>query len=268
MRAGRPFRDDEPHDSIIVSESFAEHYWPGGAAVGRQVRWEGENWLTIVGVAGEVRQLSLDDSTGSFEFYLPLRRPPGLAPPKNVRSGAIVDYRTLGVRAADVAAALPQLRAAVHETDPRVVIWKLEPVERLFADAVARPRLVLLSMLVFSGFGLVLAAAGIYGVLSYAVVQRRREIGIRLALGARPESVGRLILRNGLTLTVIGLTAGIGLALVLMRAMRSLLYEVEPTDPASVAFVAALLFGVAALASWRPARRAMRVDPVSLLRQD
>jgi ABC-type antimicrobial peptide transport system permease subunit len=123
-------------------------------------------------------------------------------------------------------------------------------------------------MLVFSGFGLVLAAAGIYGVLSYAVVQRRREIGIRLALGARPESVGRLILRNGLTLTVIGLTAGIGLALVLMRAMRSLLYEVEPTDPASVAFVAALLFGVAALASWRPARRAMRVDPVSLLRQD
>ena len=251
-----------------MSESFADRFWPGGGAVGRQVRWEGENWLTIVGVAGEVRQLSLDDSTGSFEFYLPLRRPPGLAPPKNVRSGAIVDYRTLAVRATDVAATIARLRSVVHETDPRVVIWKLEPVERLFSDAVARPRLVLLLMVVFSGFGLVLAAAGIYGVLSYAVVQRRREIGIRLALGARPESVGRLILRNGLTLTGIGLAAGVGLALVLMRVMRTLLYEVEPTDPVSVGLVVALLSAVAALASWRPARRAMRVDPVSLLRQE
>ncbi|HYN09895.1 MAG TPA: ABC transporter permease [Vicinamibacterales bacterium] len=78
IRAGRPFRNDESRDSVIVSESFADHFWPGGGAVGRHVRWEGENWLTIVGVAGEVRQLSLDDSTGSFEFYMPLRRPPGL----------------------------------------------------------------------------------------------------------------------------------------------------------------------------------------------
>jgi putative ABC transport system permease protein len=123
-------------------------------------------------------------------------------------------------------------------------------------------------MLVFAGMGLVLAAAGIYGVLSYAVVQRRREIGIRLALGARPEMVGRLILRNGLVLTGIGLVVGVALAAALMRVMRTLLYEVEPTDPMSVGVVVIVLLTVAAVASWRPARRAMRVDPVALLRQE
>jgi ABC-type antimicrobial peptide transport system permease subunit len=156
----------------------------------------------------------------------------------------------------------------VHETDSRAVIWRLDAVDQLFADAVARPRLVLMLMVVFAALGLVLAAAGIYGVLSYAVVQRHREIGIRLALGARPESVGRLILHNGLMLTAAGLAAGVALALALVRVMRTLLYEVEPTDPASVAGVVAILCVVAALASWRPARRAMRVDPVTLLRQE
>ncbi|HEX7779627.1 MAG TPA: FtsX-like permease family protein, partial [Vicinamibacterales bacterium] len=268
IRAGRAFAAEEPRHSVIVSETFAARYWPNQNVVGQQIRWEGEEWLTIVGVAGEVRQLGLDDATGSFEFYQPLRRPRGLPPPKNFRSGAIVEYRTLAVRASDVAATVERLRSVVHETDSRVVIWKLEPVERLFADAVARPRLVLMLMVVFAGLGLVLAAAGIYGVLSYAVVQRHREIGIRLALGAKPESVGRLILQSGLVLTTIGLVAGVGLALLLMRFMRALLYEVEPTDPVSVAGVVIVLALVAAVASWRPARRAMRVDPVSLLRQE
>jgi putative ABC transport system permease protein len=268
LRAGRPFGDDEPQESVIVSESFARRYWPERSAVGQQLRWEGETWLTVVGVAGEVRQMDLDDSTGSFEFYQPLRRPRGLPPPQNVRSGAIVDFRTLAVRSTNMADTVGRLRAAVHETDPRVVIWRLQPVEQLFSDAVARPRLVLLLMLVFAGMGLVLAAAGIYGVLSYAVVQRRREIGIRLALGARPETVGRLILRSGLLLTAMGLAAGVGLASGLMRVMRTLLYEVEPTDPVSVGAVVVMLLSVGAVASWRPARRAMRVDPVALLRQE
>jgi putative ABC transport system permease protein len=268
LRAGRPFTDDDPVDSVIVSESFAQRLWPGGNAVGQRVRWEGETWLTIVGVAGEVRQMDLEDSNGSFEFYEPLKRPRGLPPPKNVRSGAIVEYRTLAVRSTNVPSTIARLRAAVHETDPGVVIWRLQPVDQLFSDAVARPRLVLLLMLVFAGMGLVLAAAGIYGVLSYAVVQRRREIGIRLALGARPEMVGRLILRNGLVLTGIGLVVGVALAAALMRVMRTLLYEVEPTDPMSVGVVVIVLLTVAAVASWRPARRAMRVDPVALLRQE
>jgi ABC-type antimicrobial peptide transport system permease subunit len=149
-----------------------------------------------------------------------------------------------------------------------VVIWELESVEQQFADAVARPRIVLLLMSVFAGFGLVLAAAGIYGVLSYLVAERRREIGIRLALGAQPGNVGRLILGNGLRLTAIGLVLGVVAALGLVRVMRSLLYEVEPTDPASVAAVVAILLATAVVASWWPARRAMQVNPVTLLREE
>jgi len=148
-----------------------------------------------------------------------------------------------------------------------VVVWKVEPVENAFSAAIMRPRLTFLMMVILGGLGLVLATAGIYGVLSYGVAQRRREIGIRLALGAQPQSVGRLVLRNGLTLTTIGLAIGLGTALALVRVMRTLLYEVEPTDPVAVGGVTLLLLATAIVASWRPARQAMRVDPVALLRE-
>jgi ABC-type antimicrobial peptide transport system permease subunit len=154
----------------------------------------------------------------------------------------------------------------VHQVDPRVVVARTSLVERLFADEIARPRTVFLMMSVFAGFGLLLAAAGLYGVLSYLVAQRVREIGIRLALGARPADIRRLVFADGLLLAGIGLGIGIPAALGLVRVMRTILYEVEPTDPFSVAAVSVLLLATAVLAAWRPARRAMRVDPVSLLR--
>jgi ABC-type antimicrobial peptide transport system permease subunit len=172
------------------------------------------------------------------------------------------------VRATDPDASLDRLRQAAHGIDTNAVIWRADVVDRLFADAIARPRLVLLLMGVFAAMGLVLAAAGLYGVLSYLVAQRRREIGIRLALGARPAAVGRLILGNGLKLTVAGLVLGTGAALALVRVMQSLLYDVEPSDPISVSAVLVMLLATALAASWLPARRAMRVDPVSLLRED
>jgi ABC-type antimicrobial peptide transport system permease subunit len=156
----------------------------------------------------------------------------------------------------------------VHQVDPRVVIWTIDPVERLFADAIARPRLVLLLMSVFAGAGLVLAAAGIYGVQSYLVVQRRREIGIRVALGARPEGIRRLVIGGGLKLTCAGVILGVLAARSLVRVMQALLFEVEPSDAASIAAVVAAVTVVAIAASWWPARAAMRIDPVSLLRED
>ena len=112
-----------------------------------------------------------------------------------------------------------------------------------------------------------LAAAGLYGVLSHLVTQRMREIGIRLALGARPEGVFQLILRNGLSLTMIGLAIGLGASYYLVRVMRAILYEVEPSDPMAVVGASVLLLLTALVACWRPARRAMKVDPVSLLRE-
>jgi len=267
--AGRVFSRTEPADSVIVSESFAREYFGEDSAIGQVFHFEGdEAWNHIVGVAGEVRQLGMDDLQGSYELYRPLRRPPGLPPPSRLPPGAIAAYRTLTIRADDPAAVTEALRQAVHHEDTRVVVWRLESVEHQFADAVARPRVVLLLMSVFAGFGLVLAAAGIYGVLSYTVAQRRREIGIRLALGAVPRTIGRLVIGNGLVLTGYGLALGIAAALGLVRVMRALLYEVEPTDPFSVGIVAVLLLGTAVTASWWPARRAMRVDPVMLLREE
>jgi putative ABC transport system permease protein len=270
VRAGRAFRPREPADSVIVSESFARDFWPDGSAVGAQFRFEdAKTWRTIVGVAGEVRQLDLDDSTGSYEFYYPLQQPSGQPAPASTQRGeAIASYQSFIVRAADPSATVNRLREAVHDVDPHVVIWRVDRVDALFADAIARPRIVMLLMSIFAGVGLVLAAAGIYGVLSYLVAQRRREIGIRLALGARPEAIGRLILGNGLGLTSIGVALGVSAALALVRVMRALLYDVEPSDPASILIVCTVLFIVAVLAAWRPARRAMQVDPVALLREE
>jgi ABC-type antimicrobial peptide transport system permease subunit len=143
-----------------------------------------------------------------------------------------------------------------------------EVIARRFADAIARPRVLFVLMSVFGGVALVLAGAGIYGVLSCLVAQRLREIGIRLALGAGAVDVGRLVLVNGLRLTLTGLAVGLALASGLVRLMRTLLYQVEPTDAASVAAVSGMLLATALAASWWPIRRAMRVDPIALLREE
>ena len=267
LREGRPFGESEPVDSVIISESMARSLFEGRPAIGKRIRFEGSDWRTVVGVAAEVRQQSMDDASGSFEMYYPLKHPIGAKQPPVFGSGAIVAYRTFVVRASDVPATMLAMRQAVHDVDPRAVVWRVDAVEKLFADAIARPRLVLLAMVVFSALGVFLAAAGLYGVLSYAVTQRRKEMGIRVALGARPAEIGRLVLWNGLGLTMLGLAIGLALALGLTRVMRTLLYEVDPTDPLSVVVVSALLLAIGGLAAWRPARRAMRVDPGSLLRE-
>ena len=265
---GREFAEAEALDSVIVSESFARKFWPDRSPIGRQFRTEdSKTWLTVVGVSTEVRQLSLDDSEGKFEWFQPLRVPPGVVTKPRVSTASIIDYRTFVVRASDPASALMQLGQAAHRLDNRVVVWKTSVVNDRYAEAVARPRVTLLLLLVFSGMGLLLAAAGLYGVLSHLVTQRLREIGIRLALGARPERVFQLVLRNGLSLTLIGLVLGLGASYYLVRVMRSILYEVEPSDPIAVAAVSVLLLLTALVACWRPARRAMKVDPVSLLRE-
>jgi putative ABC transport system permease protein len=266
--AGRAFAEGEPLDSLVLSESAARRFWPGESAIGRRLRFEGGRWLNVVGVAGEVRQLRLDDREGSFEFYYPQQRPASAGPPPFARgTGAIVTYLTFVARSGTPEATLASMRRLAHDIDPRVVVWRADVVDRLFGEAVARPRLVLLLMSVFGGVGLVLAAAGIYGVLSYLVVQRRREIGVRLALGAEPVGIATLVLRQALTLAVAGVVLGIGLSFLLLRIMRALLYEVEPTDPLSLAAVSTLLLFVALVAAWPPARRARRIDPASMLRE-
>jgi putative ABC transport system permease protein len=265
---GRGFAAGEPATSLVVSESFAKKFWPGRSAVGSQFRYEGSARIfTVVGVSAEVRQMNMDDAEGAFEWFQPMKLAPGATVRPRPNPPAIIEYRTFVVRAENPASVTPSLSQVVHRLDNRMVVWKTDVVTELFSEAIARPRLVLVLLLTFATIGLVLAAAGIYGVLSYLVTQRMREIGIRLALGASPEGVFRLIIRNGLTLTAGGLVIGLVAATFLVRAMRSILYEVEPSDPIAVAAVSALLLLTALVACWRPARRAMKIDPVSLLRE-
>jgi predicted permease len=265
---GRTFQQADEDSAAIVSRNFARQYWPDGRAVGRRFRLvPTDPWMTIIGVVSNVQDGTGAHGTSGSQLYKAFGRPSDAARP--VMPGSTISaFRTLVVRAANPAAVALLLPGAIHAIDPLVVVDKREFVEHQFADAIARPRIVFLMMSVFALFALVLAAAGIYGVLSCLVAQRLREIGIRLALGASPRHVGRLILGNGLGLTAIGLAVGLVLALMLVKTMRSLLYQVEPTDPVSVALVSLLLFGTALLAAWKPMRRAMRVDPVNLLRED
>jgi predicted permease len=260
---GREPAERDVPGAAVVSAGFAAKYWPGETAVGRRFKVGKGEWRTVVGVANEVRGLSEDDDSQQFEIYYPHDQVSNVYTASRP-SSRIADHRTILVRAE--APGMQELAGVVHQVDPRVVVARSSLVDRMFADAIARPRTVFLMMSVFAGFGLVLAAAGLYGVLSYLVAQRVREIGIRLALGARPSDIRRLVFVNGLMLAGLGLVIGIAAALGLVRVMRTILYDVEPTDPFSVAAVSALLLGTAVLAAWRPARQAMRVDPVSLLR--
>ena len=182
-------------------------------------------------------------------------------------ASSIVDYRTLIIRADRSADAVVTVPRVIHTVDPHVVIWRTALVEHLYDDAIARPRTVFLLMAIFAGVGLVLAMAGMYGVLSHLVSQRLREIGVRFALGARPIDIGRLVLGNGLALAAVGLAIGLGLAAGLSSVASSLLTEVGKPDVLSIAVVVVLLAATAISASWSPARRAMRVDPVQLLRE-
>jgi predicted permease len=266
FKAGHTFPDHDLEPSAIVSESFARAHWPRGDAINKQFRVGDDDARTVIGIVGDVIQVEPGARARRTQVYLPLGQTRGLAAPVGPAS-AIAEYRTLVLRTDDPAAVVSSLPAAIHEVDPSVVVWKIDLVEHLFADAIARPRIVFVLMSVFAIFGLILAAAGIYGVLSYLVALRAREIGIRLALGARPSTVGLLVVRSGLALTVTGLVIGLAAALALVRVMRTLLYQVEPSDPTSVTIVVAVLTTAALVACLRPARQAMRVDPLTLLRE-
>ncbi|GMV20152.1 MAG: hypothetical protein AMXMBFR57_01010 [Acidimicrobiia bacterium] len=263
--AGRAFSATEASDSIIVSESFARRFWPNQPAVGGQFRFTGtSSWSTVVGVARDVRQHQLDDEEGAFEVFRPLQSQPGGA--RRRGDSIIEEHRTIVARAEHEAAALEQLRQVIRRIDPTVVLWTSGTVEGAFANAIAQPRLILNVLASLGALGVILATAGLYGVLSYLVATRTREFGLRMALGARPSAVFNLILRYGMALTLVGVIAGVLAALALVQVMQSLLYEVDSTDPLALGGVAVALGLVAAVAAWSPARKAMRVDPATLLR--
>ena len=259
---GRGFTEHDRADSepvAVVSRTAARAIWGDADPLGARARVgdpDSGPWFTVVGIAGDVRHRDLAVAP-TPQIYLPQsQRTDGLL---------VLVVRAPGT---DAAALANTARAAVRELDPTVPIYDVATTRELIDRSAAPRRFVMTLLGAFAAAALLLAALGIYGVVSHAVGQRTREIGIRVALGATPGDIRRLVLSSGTAVIVSGLAAGVAAALAVMRLLRALLYEVSPRDPAALALAAATLAVVALAAHWLPARRAARVAPSTALRDE
>jgi predicted permease len=240
----------------VVSEAFAEHHWPGADPLGSWIvtRFSGQpQRIKIVGVVGELRHDSLDQP-GREEIFLPLDQ---------VGFGSITYViRTSG----DPAPLAETAKQAIWRHDPLLTFYDTKTVDELVSASVAPRRFSLVLVGAFAVVALVLAAAGIYGVLSFTTQRQTREFGVRMAMGATSREIARLVIGRGVRLGLIGLAIGVGAAIWAGRSMQSMLYEVSPFDPVTFGSVSAIALGISVLACYVPARRAMRVDPLVALR--
>jgi putative ABC transport system permease protein len=251
--------------AAIINETMAKRFYPNTNPVGRRVRPSGTpdsvGWFTIVGVAKDVKQGGLDQKVGT-ELYFNIEQGPrinGFAP-----TGLNVVMRS----ARGLESLMSSIQGVVRSLDPGLPIVQPRRMEAVFADSVSRQRFLSQLLGIFAGVALVLAAIGTYGVLSYLVTERQREIGIRVALGASAGGIVRLVLRQGLGISILGIAVGVGGALGLARVTQSLLFGISPTDPSTYFAVGAVILVVALLACMIPAQRAMRVDPLVAIRNE
>jgi predicted permease len=260
---GRPFeeRDDASHPLVaVINQAAADTNFPGESAVGRRINFGSTNnnqpvWFEIVGVVGNVRSIELREEPDS-EIYL--------SSLQDVFSGMSFVIRTK-IEPAGLAAAV---REAVQDVDRAQPAASIRTMENIVSESVTQPRFNLTLLGIFGAIALVLSAAGIYGVTSYAVNQRTHEIGIRLAVGASERDVLGLMMKQGIKPALIGLVIGLGAAFALTRLMKTLLFGVSATDPLTFAALAVTLLSVAMLACYFPARRATKVDPMIALRYE
>jgi ABC-type antimicrobial peptide transport system permease subunit len=260
---GRLFSDadspDAPH-AAVISESLARQHWPNEDPIGRSIEFGNMDadlrLLTIVGVVGEVRKHSLETAPRPT-VYVNYRQRPRTA----------VQFDIVMRTNAEPASIFPAVRSVLSQLDPTVPP-RLNTLNQIFSESLNNRRFNLLLVGVFALAALLLAMAGVYGVLAYAVAQRTREIGVRIALGATPGNILKMVLGQGLVTVAIGTAIGLVGSFLLTRTMRSLLFQVSPNDPLTVVGVALLVVLVAMLASYIPARRATRVDPMVALRYE
>ena len=254
---GRVFteRDTAEAPSVfIINQTLAQRFWPHEEPLGKRVRYNSADpWGEIVGVVEDVKfdGLHLASTPHLFEPYQ-----------QNAWSFLVVSIRS----PLDQSTLLPAVQREVRALDPNLPVSNVRMMDDVVAQSLATRRFVLVLFGLFAGLALLLAIVGIYGLLSASVSQRRRELGIRIALGATPGKVGRLIVGQGLKLILSGVVIGLVSALALQRVIRQLLYGVSPTDPLTFTMISLLLIAVALLACWIPARRATKVDPLTALR--
>ena len=262
---GRFFNDHDSESSphvIIVSQSVAKHLWPHDDPIGRHIDPSGNttsNWYTVVGVVGDVKQQSLDESVNPV-IYTPYAQSP---------IPFMMQDITFVVRTApDPAALIGPARRAIDAVDPNLPVFDAASLSQLVSDTVEEPRFNTFLLGVFATLALLLAIVGIYGVMSYATAQRTHEIGIRMALGAERKNVLKLVVGQGIRLTLAGVGIGLAGAFVLTRLLAKFLYGVGPLDAATFAAAVVLITAVALLATYIPARRATKVDPMLALRYE
>jgi putative ABC transport system permease protein len=264
LLAGRVFTPGDTKDAppvAMIDETLAKAHFPKGDAIGSRVKFGGhadtdEPWMEIVGIVGHVKNYGVDTDS-RVEMYLPFAQSPAGAVPS-------ILLRTTG----NPATLSAGLRQAVKAVDPLVPTYEVRTLADIVAEGSAERRLAVTLISVFASLALLLAAIGIYGVMSYAVAQRTSEIGIRMALGAEREHILGMVLRHGALMASIGVGVGLVTALGLAQLLTSLLFQVSATDPPTFSVVPILLLAVAALACYVPARRATRVDPLVALRYE
>jgi putative ABC transport system permease protein len=257
-------RDEGGHmvgglNAVIVDEEFARRYWPGEDAVGKRIRFGSTTDsppLTVVGVVGRVRMEGLKTDSSRVQGYLPYLQFP-------TRYLSVVLRSTV-----EPEQLIAQARREVAAVDREQPIYSVRTLAQMRATSIAPAALNLTLVGLFAALALVLAAVGLYGVMSFVVSQRTREIGIRVALGAQRRDIFKLIVGRGLLLVLAGVALGLGGAFAITRALASLLYGVSATDPLTFAAVSVLLACVALLACYVPARRATKVDPLIALRAE
>jgi len=260
---GRDFTDAEGAGRTpvaVINETMAKKLWPGTDAVGRRFRLvetEPEEWFTVIGVAPDIRMFDMDDDTPDFSVaYVPYR---------------FSNFANIGVTiraAGDPALLATAVRNAIRESDSSLPIFGLRTMEDLRREGFWQFRLFGFMFGIFGAAALFLAGVGVYGVLSFSVAQRTQEMGVRIALGAKRSDVLGLVVRQGVTLAATGVVIGLIGAFGVTRVIRSLLYNVTPTDPLSFGGVALFLAAMAVVASYLPARRATSVDPIVALRDE
>jgi predicted permease len=254
---GRDFTDHDDETSLrvmIVNQEFVRRFYAGRSPVGRKVRGWGQ-WFTVVGIARDSKYHSLTESPAPF-FYIPIRQVfrPEMGLAFHVRASLAPDQ------------AIGLLRREARAIDPNVALFDAMPMSEHVAASLYGQKIAATLLAVLGAMALLLASIGLYGVMSYSMTQRTHEIGIRMALGAQPRDVLRMVVIEGMTVTALGLLAGAAAAFALARLASRTLILVSPSDPLTYAAVAAFLLAVALLACWLPARRAMRVDPLIALR--
>jgi putative ABC transport system permease protein len=262
---GRDFTVDDDVTApgvVIVSESVAKRVWPNDAAVGKRVSMASQpgadDWLTVVGVVDDVVQDG--DLTRHSAIYLPYMQ---------MQSLFFIDHMTFVVRTNGQGASIvPAMRAALREVDPDIPAQALQTMDDSMLQVIAEPLFQTRLLAIFSLFALMLAAVGTYGVLAYDVAERTREIGLRLALGATPGDIMRMVMRRTAVLALCGASIGVLASLALTNVLTTSLFEVKPTDPATLALVVVAIVLTALLAGYVPARRATGVEALTALRHD